>query len=573
MSPEQAHGEAQGVGPAADIYSLGATLFTVLTNRHPAAGESVTEILERVASGAIDRPREINASVPPALEAICLKALAYVPADRYRSALDLAADIDCYLADEPTAAYREPWRDRLGRAVRRHRAAVTGLVALMLTTILALAMFNVVARKQNRLLREARDDAKANLVVARSENLRAEQNLSDLRETAFQLQATAEGVLARTPGAQAERRQMTELLVEVCERMHQQRQQDPELQRDLAQAWRIYGNLNRIFNQRDVATEFYAKSLTMLEGLVARDPASQLTRDRLAETLRERSNLHKLVGDIQRAVDDLSRAGQIATELLTDNPENSGYLRTAATIRQNLAELQVELGLTEAAQANMAFAAQSLTTLVQGPDSIPTDQPLLLLALNTQGEILRDAGQLTQSEDVFREALRQARDAMVGGDNNTQHSLARILLNLGQTLARDTTRRDESLTAIDEAIAIWTQLVEAFPATAFYQRYLAAAITARAELRIEAGELQEVTTELAQVRDRLQPLVQAAPQVVSYRETLVDVLVALAHAARADGDGDTAKSHLTAAIEQMQRSHRANTAEPPQPAEAETTAN
>ena len=80
--------------------------------------------------GEFPRPRAVNPKVPPALEAICLKAMALEPEDRYPSARALADDLEHWLADQPVSAYPEPWRLRLRRWGRRHRTLVTAAAAL-----------------------------------------------------------------------------------------------------------------------------------------------------------------------------------------------------------------------------------------------------------------------------------------------------------------------------------------------------------------------------------------------------------------------------------------------------------
>ncbi len=123
MSPEQAEGRLDQLGVASDVYSLGAVLYTLLCGRAPFEYVwcDVTALIDRVRSGEFAPPRKVNADVPRALEAVCLKAMAMRPEDRFASAEDLAEEIHRWLSDEPVTCYREPALARLGRWGRRHR--------------------------------------------------------------------------------------------------------------------------------------------------------------------------------------------------------------------------------------------------------------------------------------------------------------------------------------------------------------------------------------------------------------------------------------------------------------------
>jgi serine/threonine protein kinase/Flp pilus assembly protein TadD len=135
MSPEAAAGRGDQVSVASDIYGLGATLYAILTGRPPVEGKDPAEVLHRVSRGEWSSPRQVRSGIPAALDAICRKAMALHSGDRYATALDLAADAEHWLADEPVSAYREPWWVRLGRWRRRHRTRVAVAAVLLLAGV------------------------------------------------------------------------------------------------------------------------------------------------------------------------------------------------------------------------------------------------------------------------------------------------------------------------------------------------------------------------------------------------------------------------------------------------------
>jgi serine/threonine protein kinase/tetratricopeptide (TPR) repeat protein len=133
MSPEQAAGKLDLLGPASDVYSLGATLYCMLTGRAPYEGTDLVAIVQRVQRGQFVSPRQVRRSVPAALDAVCRKAMARQPEGRYGSARALAEDLEHWLADEPVAACRESLWERTKRLCR-HRpvyAAGMGFIAAM----------------------------------------------------------------------------------------------------------------------------------------------------------------------------------------------------------------------------------------------------------------------------------------------------------------------------------------------------------------------------------------------------------------------------------------------------------
>ena len=156
MSPEQAEARSDLVGPASDLFSLGAILYTILTGQVPYRGAAYAEILQRVKRCEFPRPREVKPEVPRALEAVCLKAMAAMPAQRYGTVLELAAEVKRWLGDESVTAYSEPISARMRRWAHRHQGLVTGGAAAAVVGIIALAAVVTVVSTANRNLLQAR---------------------------------------------------------------------------------------------------------------------------------------------------------------------------------------------------------------------------------------------------------------------------------------------------------------------------------------------------------------------------------------------------------------------------------
>jgi serine/threonine-protein kinase len=139
MSPEQAHGRQDLMEPTSDVYSLGATLYEILTGRPPIRAKDVGQVIDAVRKGEFPPPRGVQPSVDPALEAICLKAMAHDPEDRYATARALADDLERWLADEPVTAYRDPPSRALSRWLALHpRVLIRGLIVVVGLLVIAL---------------------------------------------------------------------------------------------------------------------------------------------------------------------------------------------------------------------------------------------------------------------------------------------------------------------------------------------------------------------------------------------------------------------------------------------------
>lgn len=162
MSPEQA--VATEIEPPSDVFSLGATLYHILTGSPPYTGETRSDVLARVEACKFPPP-VCRLERAPGLEAVCRKAMAKDPEDRY-TAKALADDLGNYLAGEAVSAWQEPWTMRVGRWLKRRRALVTGVIAAVLVTLISVSVAAVLlAGKNNQLAtaNEALDNANQNL--------------------------------------------------------------------------------------------------------------------------------------------------------------------------------------------------------------------------------------------------------------------------------------------------------------------------------------------------------------------------------------------------------------------------
>jgi tetratricopeptide (TPR) repeat protein len=190
MAPEQALGRNRDIGPATDVYALGAILYELLTGRPPFKAASPAETLLQVQSAESLPPTRLQPGIPRDLETIVLKAIAKEPVQRYPTAQSLADDIQRYLHDQPIYARPASTREKVWKWARRQPA----LAALVVVSVLTAVGVTVGAIWHSIEIRQALAAAQASEGDAQQQRLKAES----AAETARTNQATAETIAAFT---------------------------------------------------------------------------------------------------------------------------------------------------------------------------------------------------------------------------------------------------------------------------------------------------------------------------------------------------------------------------------------
>ena len=173
MSPEQLSGLS--ASPASDIYSLGAVLYRILTGKSTTEAIPGFHIREALLEGRIIPPRDVHPKVPRPLQAICLKALALHPKSRFESAIEMATELERYIAGQPIVCYKESLLERYNRWGRNHRMMIRFLGGcLLLATVFSLFMAITTLR-----LAESRNKQRMQAEMERSEAVRS-KSLADI---------------------------------------------------------------------------------------------------------------------------------------------------------------------------------------------------------------------------------------------------------------------------------------------------------------------------------------------------------------------------------------------------------
>jgi serine/threonine protein kinase len=236
MSPEQVAGDRVLLDHRTDVYSLGASLYELLTLRPACAGPDPGRLIESIRLDEPRPPRGLDRSIPVELETIVLKAMAKLPAERYPRARALADDLERFLKDRPIQARRPGLTDRLRKWARRHPSVVWSTMVLLVCAVLGLLLNNRLVHRE-RLQTELR---------ARS----AEERLQKARAAVDLLIRVAEEELADAPHTLTLHRRLLEAALDYYQEFIDENPDDPkaqqELKRDRARVQQLVADLTAL---------------------------------------------------------------------------------------------------------------------------------------------------------------------------------------------------------------------------------------------------------------------------------------------------------------------------------------
>jgi serine/threonine protein kinase len=462
MSPEQAAGELDRLGRRSDVYSLGATLYCLLTGKAPFEGD-VFDVLVKVRSGEFTPPRFLDPSVDRALQAVCLKAMAQRSQDRHASCRALADDIERWMADEPVEAWREPWTRALVRWLTRHRTGVTAAAAAVLVGVVGLVAVLAVQTSANRLLEAKNNDLRLSNTELHKQRLRALMAEGEAKKRADDLQKVADfqsQMLAQLDPSKAGLR----LTGDVRGRFDAALMKAAVPNAERARQSEAFSNQWSRINATDVALELIDGTILKpaVEAIDKQFKDQPLVEAALRQSLAERyidlglydsarplldqvlESRTRLLGDEHRdTLISMSRMGNLLKDMAKRDQALFYCRRALETSRRLYGE---DDGLTLEAMGNMGAL---LVDMGKADEAAPyyhealdrlhrlkgEDDPATLAAMKAMGLLLKTQGKLAEAETYHRDVYEKHR-RLLGADHprtiSSLNDLGTILVDQGK---------------------------------------------------------------------------------------------------------------------------------------------
>jgi serine/threonine-protein kinase len=436
MSPEQASGELDRLGPRSDVYSLGATLYCLLAGKPPLAGD-VADVLPAVQKADFRPPREIDASIDRGLEVICLKSMAQRPEDRYATPKGLAEDVERWMADEPVSAWREPISRRVRRWMQRNRTAVAAAGVALVAGVIALGAVTGVQARANSALRKANDETRAALAETNVAKEATEVALTQSEENARRAEANAQTARHETQRADDN----ASLINGALGRLVQRVGVDPHL---------------RAAGLTTFREELLRDAVGMYDELARRNPGEGTLG--LGQALNNQALIQYLLGEFPRAI-----ASQLRGELVL------AALPPAYEARLALANARKQLGVL------YHSAGKPSEGLAKTRDAVSLYQPLIRQRPSDQNARFQLAlatvnlGNFAMERDPdaavarYRDALALIAALRIESPANPRYSEweARTTSNLGLILV-ETGKSEAAIAAQRQAVALAERIADDF---------------------------------------------------------------------------------------------------------------
>jgi len=544
MSPEQAEGRLDLLGPRSDVYGLGATLYAVLTGHAPVESG---DVLRRGSVGDIDPLRKHTSSVPRALEAICLKAMSLRPEGRYADSRSLAADLKHWLADEPVTARRDPLATRAWRWVRKHRTAATAAAAVLLigTAGLAVAWRREAAlgsdlagalgreREANRKLAGANETIVAANTELRLANERvvAAKAVADRRldETLGAVKdyytGVGEEVLLEQPQLMALRDRLLakprQFYEKLAADLAASGADDIRSRSLLARARFDLGNILSQVGEHGPAGLEYAAAAAAYERLAADQPGVPEYRNWLARSYGNLGLAQQATGATAEAIASYAKAVEQLERLAADQPGVPEYRDGLAASYSNLGNAQQATGATAEAIASHGKAFEQSERLAAEQPGVPDYRNRLAMCYANLGNAQRATGATAEAIASYGEAIEQfvRLAADHPGVPEYRNGLAMSYGNLGnaQYLTGATA---EAIASHSKAVKQFVRLAADHPGVPEYRNGLAGSYTNLGNAQQAAGATAEAIASHGKAIAMLRPLVAAHPQAIGHQHAL-----------------------------------------------------
>jgi len=461
MSPEQATGQAAMVDHRTDIYSLGATLYELLTLEPAITGQEGHALLRQIEREDPRPPRQLQPKVPPDLQTVVMKAMAKRRDDRYATAKDFADDLQRVLEGKAIVARPPTLLDRAARWAQRHREAVAVAAAVCLLAVVGLAAATfLIAREQQK--------------TAKNYTL-AEKRFHESEDMVESLGLGLSERLAKVPAAAPARKDLLNKTLLYLRDFALQAKDDPELRSDLALTYSKIGTLSAEIGNTADAIDADREAIRIYRSLADAKTGDAECRQRLGVCQNNLGLVLAQMGKIEEARRAYDEAIRLQEEVLGKSENAKRCLADLAMAYSNFGLLQIDTGETDAAAASLDRAASLQRQLLAGDAKDPDSLRALAVTLNKQASLQVDQ-QPAKAFELYRKAadLQQQAAALRPSDLSYRGDLAVTWINLGAAQARggEAAKAAESYS---QAVDVAGELVQQGPAEKSYRHTLARA--------------------------------------------------------------------------------------------------